>query len=88
MLEAQATSKPVVSFKSGGVSETFVDQKTGLLTEPNSTELANAILKLLENKELRDKMGKNGREFVSKYFSWDKSANALLEIYKEVISKK
>ena len=88
LLEAQATSKPVVSFNTGGVSETFVDQKTGLLTEPNSTELANATLKLLENKELRDKMGKNGREFVSKYFSWDKSADALLEIYKEVISKK
>jgi len=88
LLEAQATSKPVVSFKSGGVSETLMDQKTGLLTEPNSTELANAILKLLENKELRIKMGKNGREFVSKYFSWDKSANALLEIYKEVVSKK
>jgi glycosyltransferase involved in cell wall biosynthesis len=88
LLEAQATSKPVVSFKIGGVSETLLDKKTGFLTEPDSTELANAILNLIKNKELRDRMGKNGREFVSKYFSWDNSAKALLEIYKEVTSKK
>jgi len=88
VLEAQATAKPVVSFNTSGVKEILLDNKTGILTNPNYFELANAILKLLENKELREKMGKKAREFVSKNFSWDKSANALLEIYREVASKK
>lgn len=84
LLEAQAVSKPVITFNTGGVRETILNQETGLLVEPNSKELANAILKLLKNEELRNKMGKKGREFVSKNFSWEKSAKKLLETYKEV----
>ncbi len=84
LLEAQAVSKPVITFNTGGVRETILNQKTGLLVEPNSKELANAIIKLLKNEEMRNKMGKKGREFVSKNFSWEKSAKKLLETYKEV----
>jgi glycosyltransferase involved in cell wall biosynthesis len=87
LLEAQATSKPVVSFNTGGISETVLDQETGILIDPDSNKLAITILKLLKNKELREKMGKKGREFVSENFTWDKCSKALLEIYKEVISK-
>ena len=83
LLEAQATSKPVITFNTGGVREAIINQETGLLVEPNSDELANAVLKLLKNEELRNKMGKKGREFVSKYFSWNNNAKKLLEIYKE-----
>ncbi|MBK5134064.1 glycosyltransferase family 4 protein, partial [Candidatus Bathyarchaeota archaeon] len=70
-------------FNTGGVREAIINQETGLLVKPNSNELANAILKLLKNEELRNKMGKKGREFVSKYFSWDNNAKKLLEIYQE-----
>jgi len=84
LLEAQAVSKPVIAFNTGGVRETILNQETGLLVEPNSKELANAIIKLLKNEEMRNKMGKKGREFVSKNFSWEKSAKKLLETYKEV----
>jgi glycosyltransferase involved in cell wall biosynthesis len=88
LLEAQASSKPIVSFNTGGISETLLDQKTGILIDPDSNKLAIAILKLLRNKELRCKMGKKGREFVTENFSWDKCAQALLEIYKETTLKR
>ncbi len=55
---------------------------------PQSMSFSDSLEKLLENKELREKMGKKAREFVSKNFSWDKSANALLEIYRNVTTKK
>lgn len=87
LLEAQATSKPVVSFNTGGISETVLDQETGILIDPDSNKLAITILKLLKNKELREKMGKKGREFVSENFTWNKCSKTLLEIYKEVVSK-
>lgn len=88
LLEAQASSKPVVSFKTSGIKETIIDKKTGLLTELNSEELANAILKLIQNAQLREKMGKVGRNFVANNFSWNKSAKELLKIYNEISLKK
>jgi glycosyltransferase involved in cell wall biosynthesis len=83
LLEAQATAKPVVAFNVGGVNEIVMDKETGLLVKPDSNELANAILNLLSNKSLREKMGRSGREFVCKNFSWEICARKMLQIYCE-----
>jgi glycosyltransferase involved in cell wall biosynthesis len=83
LLEAQATGKPVVAFNVGGVGEAVLDQKTGFLMKPNSRQLAEAILKLLSNYSLREKMGNKGREFVSANFSWDICAQKMLKVYRE-----
>jgi glycosyltransferase involved in cell wall biosynthesis len=83
LLEAQATAKPVVTFNVGGVREAVLDKKTGLLVKPNSRELAEAIMKLLTDSTLREKMGSRGREFVSAYFSWDICAQRMLQVYRE-----
>ena len=84
LLEAQATAKPVVAFNVGGVSEALLDKETGLLIKPDSRELADAILKLLADKSLREKMGSKGREFVCNNLSWDICAKRMLQIYREV----
>ncbi len=86
LLEAQATAKPVVAFDVGGVHEAMVDKETGLLVKPDSRGLADAILKLLSNWSLREKMGVRGREFVSKRFSWDICAQRMLQVYREALS--
>ena len=83
LLEAQATAKPVVAFNVGGINEIVLDKKTGLLVKPNSYELANAILNLLSNRSLREKMGRCGRIFVSENFSWDICAQMMLQVYCE-----
>lgn len=83
LLEAQATAKPVVAFNVGGVSEAVLDKETGLLVKPSSRELAEAIMKLLADCALREKMGSRGREFVSAYFSWDICAQRMLQVYRE-----
>jgi glycosyltransferase involved in cell wall biosynthesis len=83
LLEAQATSKPVVAFKVSGINEIVIDKGSGLLVKPDSYELANAILNLLSNKFLREKMGRCGRKFVSKNFSWDICAQRMLQVYCE-----
>ena len=83
LLEAQATAKPVVAFDVGGVREAILEKETGLLTKPDSRELAEAILKLLSDRSLREKMGHKGREFVSDNFSWDVCAQRMLQIYRE-----
>jgi glycosyltransferase involved in cell wall biosynthesis len=85
LLEAQATAKPVVAFNVGGVHEAMLDKETGLLVKPDSHELADAILKLLSNSSLREKMGSKGREFVSSSFSWDVCAQRMLQVYREAL---
>jgi glycosyltransferase involved in cell wall biosynthesis len=86
LLEAQATAKPVVAFDVGGVHEAMLDKKTGLLMKPDSRELADAILKLLVNRSLRETMGSKGRKFVVDNFSWDVCAQRMLQVYREALA--
>lgn len=83
LLEAQATAKPVVAFNVSAINEVVKNNETGLLIKPDSYELANAISSLLSDKSLREKMGRSGREFVSKNFSWNICAQKMLQVYSE-----
>ncbi|MBT0160315.1 glycosyltransferase family 4 protein [Candidatus Bathyarchaeota archaeon A05DMB-2] len=85
LLEAQATAKPVVAFKVGGVPEAMLDGETGLLVKPSSRELSDALIKLLSSYSLRKQMGHRGREFVSKNFAWDICARKMLQVYHEAL---
>ena len=85
LLEAQATAKPVVAFDVGGVREAVSDKETGLLMKPNSSDLADAVMKLLGSFSLREQMGSKGRKFVVDNFSWDVCAQKLLRVYCEAV---
>ena len=86
LLEAQATAKPVVAFDVGGVREAIVNGETGLLTKPDSRELAGAIMKLLGSWSLRETMGNKGRKFVVDHFSWNICAQKMLKVYQEAFA--
>ncbi len=87
LLEAQSSGKPVVAFNVSGVAEAVRNEETGLLASPaNSDELARALLRLLSDISLRQKMGKNGRDFVVTEFSWSIIAKKLLSVYHEAIA--
>jgi glycosyltransferase involved in cell wall biosynthesis len=85
LLEAQATAKPVVAFNMSGIKETVLNNETGLLVKPDSYELAQAMLSLLSDKTLRDKMGSRGRHFVLNKFSWDVCAQRIFQVYREAV---
>ncbi len=86
LLEAQASAKPVVAFDIGGVNETVLNKETGLLVnQGNTDELADALLKLLTDKALREKMGSNGQLFVSKNFTWEICSQKMLKVYLEAL---
>ena len=84
-LEAMACSVPIVASKVGGIPDVVKDGENGLLVPPKDSEaLADAIIYLLENEDIREKMGKNGRTKVENY-SWDKMAEETEKIYEEVL---
>jgi glycosyltransferase involved in cell wall biosynthesis len=86
-LEAMQYGKPVIACKNSGAAEIIEDKKNGLLISPNNRdELSKALIKLIENEDLRQKLGKAAREKVEIYFSSEKMAQKTLSIYKEAIS--
>ena len=88
LLEAQACAKPIVAFNIGGVNEAVRNGETGLLVKLGSTdEFADALLKLISDKSLQEKMGANGRRFVLENFTWDICAQKMLNVYYEVVRK-
>ena len=86
LLEAEASARPVVAFDAGGVNEALRDGETGLLVKRGSTDgLADAVVRLLSDKDLRQKMGVNGRRFVSDNYTWDICAEKMLSLYRELL---
>ncbi len=89
ILEAMNAGKPVVASNEGGPVEIVNHGVTGLLIPPNDPkELANAIVKLLQDKTLRTKMGQAAQERVQKDFNPSKMIHALEALYSELATDK
>jgi phosphatidyl-myo-inositol dimannoside synthase len=74
-LEASASGLPVVASRSGGAAEAVVEGETGFLIPPNDpAALADALDKLLQSGELRQKLGRNGRSWVETTMNWNRAA--------------
>jgi glycosyltransferase involved in cell wall biosynthesis len=83
-LEAMAAGKAIVAADSGGVPEIVKDGYNGILVKPKDAQsLSAAMIKLLDNKELRDRLARNGREFV-KQFDWKKISDMYLDTYRSL----
>lgn len=86
-LEAMECGTPVVGSRVGGIQYSVTNEETGLLVEPrNPQELAEAILRLYQNPQLRELYGEQGQKKVLR-FRWDKIATAVLLVYEEVLTQ-
>jgi len=84
LCEAMAMKKPVISTKIRGVVDVVEDGKTGLLVEPrNPKELAHAVLRILSNKNLAERLVKEGRKRVEEKYDWNLIVQKILQIYEE-----
>ncbi len=81
-LEAAVAERPTIGARAGGIPEEIVDGETGLLVERGDADaLARGILQLLEDDDLRMKLGRNARHFVAKQFDPDAIVRLLLDVY-------
>lgn len=86
LLEAQASGVPVVAFDIGGVNEAVRNGESGFLVKRgDSDSLSGALLRLLSDKVLRERMGSVGRRFVSENFTWQICAERMLTTYREAM---
>jgi glycosyltransferase involved in cell wall biosynthesis len=84
MIEAASCGVPVISTKTGSISEFVQDGKTGILVEAGQPEkIADAILKLWNNKNLHDTMAKNARKNVLEKYN---SMSNIKDIEQKIIN--
>ena len=85
--EASACTAPVIASSGGALPEVVADGESGILVPPMDPEaLAAAILTLLADPDLRERMGKAGRERVQRLFTWEKAAKEHTNYFLEVIN--
>jgi len=83
-----AARSPIVS-NNGGMLEIIEEGKTGISINPqNSNDIAKKIIYLIENKEIREKMGFNARKSILEKFNAEKIGKLTEEIYLSAISAK
>lgn len=72
-LEAMARGLPVVATKVGGLPELVADNVTGFLTEPDDPKaMSRAIIRLIRDRALAERLGGTGRTLANEFFSEEK----------------
>ena len=85
-LEAMACKTPVVASAVGGILEVVMDEETGLLVEPaNPKQIADAVNRLLADREMAVRFGEKGRKRVEEKFSWDYIAAQTKTLYESLV---
>ena len=74
-----------MQLESGGNPESVVDGETGFLVERgNASALAEAIICLLSDEDLRKTMGKAAYRRAVELLSWERAAENLIQLYEEI----
>jgi len=87
LIDYMACGVPVIASKGLMEAEKIVKSaKCGILVDPEDTqEIANAVIYLLENDDLRSKMGKNAEDYVQKSYHWNSFEEKLLKVYAQFV---
>jgi glycosyltransferase involved in cell wall biosynthesis len=86
-LEAMACGTPVVVVKEGGVRESVMHNKTGVLTQRDENMFAHAVMELLANEERVRDMSQNAIECIEDYWTAEKAGKRLMWHINRVVDK-
>lgn len=85
LLDAMAAARPIVATATGGIPEVVVDGETGLLVAPrDDAAMAAAIVRLLKEPALRERMGQAGLARARELFSAERMLRETLRVYQRV----
>lgn len=88
-LEAWLCKKPVIGARIGSTQCVIDEGIDGLLVDHNdASDIAGAIIKLLSNRNMREKMGTNGQAKTLTQFTWDKVTDKVENLYLELVAGK
>jgi ADP-heptose:LPS heptosyltransferase/glycosyltransferase involved in cell wall biosynthesis len=88
-LEMMASGLPVVGTNINAVGESVLDGVTGFVVPPNDPDrLAEALLKLINNPDLRVKVGQTGRKRVTDELSMERMVERVETLYRQVLCRR
>ncbi|MBL7183605.1 MAG: glycosyltransferase family 4 protein [Anaerolineae bacterium] len=88
LLEAMAAGKPIVASDIDGYRGVLADGEEGLLVQPeDKRRLADALIRLLQDPAMRERMGRQGQATATDY-AWQKVAQQILDYYQELLERK
>jgi glycosyltransferase involved in cell wall biosynthesis len=88
LLEAMAAALPVVATNVGGIPEIVLDGKTGLIVAPrDAAAFADAMIRMLSNRDAAKQMGREGRERVTQKFGVGSMVRQYEAIYSTFLSR-
>jgi glycosyltransferase involved in cell wall biosynthesis len=84
LIEAMSVGKPVIATCAGGPLEIVVPGETGLLVAPvDAHEMAGALIALVRDPDLRQRMGEAGHARFLNHFTVERMARATIEVYEK-----
>ncbi|MBN1869448.1 MAG: glycosyltransferase family 4 protein [Candidatus Omnitrophica bacterium] len=87
IMEAQSAGLPVIASRVGGIPSLIEDGKTGVLVAPEDPdELAEAMVKLLRDKALMNRIGMAAREFIKAKYSSEVMIEKVVTLYQKIIT--
>ena len=89
VFEYMAMGKGIVASDLGQIGEVLKHNYSAILVEPgNVNQLVEGILKLVEDKELRERLGKRAREDVVANYTWEKNAERVMKALEWVMNER
>lgn len=89
VIEALACGKPVVATTVGGIPEIIQDGANGILVDPEDAHaLAAQIRRLLRDPDLRERLGRAGRQRVNDSFQWQHTGERYARAYEELLERR
>lgn len=89
LIEAQASGKPIVSTRVGGIENVVLPGRTALLSEPGDLDaFVGNMLALVSDSMLRDTMGDLGWDWVSNRFHYSRLVKDVKNLYEELLDQK
>jgi glycosyltransferase involved in cell wall biosynthesis len=89
LLEAMASGCPVIGSNVGGIPDIITDGENGFLVpEQDPSALADRIIQIISDADLREKFQKDGYARIQESFTWDKIAERFSMVYSQVLDNK
>ncbi len=85
IIEAQTAGLPVAASRLGAFPELIEDGETGLLAAPEAGAFAEALMRLIEDPSLRERLSRAGRARAGERFTVDRMVDETVKVYEELL---
>ena len=88
IFEAMACGLPVIANSEGYTGKFVRENRVGIcVDEGNLSQIKEAVETLINDRRLREELGKNGRRLVEDFYNWENMRNYLLKVYENIIGE-